>query len=123
MFIINRNTLSNAVTSVKDGFTSAAGHAVKFASSLPQHHHTAKKMLGDVNDAYSTAKKAYSVLEPKVGNPSINNHVLNALNGYEATRTRVMDGHDAVVNTIEQVKAGKKKAGVRPVFQRKEINH
>ena len=113
MFKINKQTLSNAVTGVKNGFRSAVGHAVKFASTLPRHYQTARKMLGDVNEAYSTAKKAYSVLEPMVGNPSINKHVMKAVSNYEAIRNKVMDTHDTVVNNIEQARSGLKKAGVR----------
>ena len=113
MFKINKQTLSNAVSGVKNGFRSAIGHAVKFASTLPRHYHSAKKMLGDVNDAYSTAKKAYSVLEPMVGNPGINKHVMKAVSNYEAIRNKVMDTHDTVVNNIEQARSGLKKAGVR----------
>ena len=113
MFKINKQTLSNAVTGVKNGFRSAVGHAVKFAASLPKHYQTARKMLGDVNDAYTTAKKAYSVLEPMVGNPGINKHVMKAVSNYEAIRNKVMDTHDIVVNNIEQARSGLKKACVR----------
>ena len=113
MFKINKQTLSNAVTGVQNGFRTAVGHAVKFASTLPRHYHSAKKMLGDVNDAYTTAKKAYSVLEPMVGNPGINKHVMKAVSNYEAIRNKVMDTHDTVVNNIEQARSGLKKAGVR----------
>ncbi len=50
-------------------------------------------MLGDVNDAYTTAKKAYSVLEPMVGNPSINKPVMKAVNAYASIRSDVLDSH------------------------------
>mgnify|MGYP007029157229 FL=1 len=70
-------------------------------------------MLGDVNDAYTTAKKAYSVLEPMVGNPSINKHVMKAVSGYESIRSKVMDTHDTIANNVEMAKSGLKKAGVR----------
>jgi len=113
MFKINKQTLSNAVTGVKNGFRTAVGHAVKFAASLPKHYQTAKKMLGDVNDAYSTAKKAYSVLEPMVGNPGIHKHVMKAVSGYESIRNKVMDSHDAIANNVEMARSGLKKAGVR----------
>lgn len=113
MFKINRQSIGHMVTGVKNGFRSAVGHAVKFASVLPRHYQTAKKMLGDVNDAYTTAKKAYSVLEPMISNPSINKHVMKAVNGYESIRNKVMDSHDTVVNNIEQAKSGLKKAGIR----------
>ena len=46
MFKINRQSVSNMVSGVKNGFRSAVGHAVKFASTLPKHYQTAKKMLG-----------------------------------------------------------------------------
>jgi hypothetical protein len=116
MFKINQRTITNAVAGVKNGFRSAVGHAVKFASTLPKHYQTARKMLGDVNDAYTTAKKAYSVLEPMIGNPSINKHVMKAVSNYEAIRNKVMDGHETIVNNIEMAKSGLKKAGVRAVF-------
>ncbi len=51
MFKINRQSVSNMVSAVKYGFRSAVGHAIKFASTLPRYYQTAKKMLGDVNDA------------------------------------------------------------------------
>jgi hypothetical protein len=70
-------------------------------------------MLGDVNDAYTAAKKAYSVLEPMISNPSINKSVMKAVNGYEAIRNKVLDTHDTVINNIEQARSGLKKAGVR----------
>ena len=117
MFKINKQTLSNAVSGVKNGFRSAVGHAVKFASTLPRHYQTAKKMLGDVNDAYTTAKKAYSVLEPMVGNPGINKHVMKAVSGYEAIRNKVLDTHDTIANNVEMARSGLKKAGVRAGVQ------
>ncbi len=70
-------------------------------------------MLGDVNDAYTTAKKAYSVLEPMIANPSINKSAMKAINNYESIRNKVMDSHDTVINIIEQARSGLKKAGVR----------
>ena len=48
-----------------------------------------------------------------ISNPSINKHVMKAVNGYESIRNKVMDSHDAVVNNIEQAKSGLKKAGIR----------
>ncbi len=116
MFKINQRTLSNAAAGVKIGFRTAVGHAVQFASSLPKHYHTAKKMLGYVHDAYTTAKKACSVLEPVVGNPSINKYVMKATTGYEAITNKVMDGHETMLHNMEQVKSVMKKAGVRLVF-------
>ncbi len=112
MIQINKHSVSSMVSRVKHGFRSAIGHAVKFASTIPKHYQTAKKMLGDVNDAYTTAKKAYSVLEPVISNPSINKHVMKAVNGYESIRNKVMNSHDTVVNNIEHARAGLKKAGI-----------
>ena len=57
MFKINKQSIGNMVSGIKNGFRSAVGHAVKFASALPRHYQTAKKMLGDVNDAYTKAQK------------------------------------------------------------------
>ncbi len=116
MFKINRQSVSNMVSGVKNGFRSAVGHAVKFASALPKHYQTAKKMLGDVNDAYTTAKKAYSVLEPMISNPSINKSVMKAVNNYESIRNKVLDTHDTVINNIERARSGLKKANIKPVF-------
>ncbi len=56
MFKINRQSVSNMVPGVNNVFRSAVGHAIKFASTLPTHYHTANNMLGNANDAYTTAK-------------------------------------------------------------------
>ena len=113
MFKINRNTLTNAMNGLKSGIASASAHGIKFIASLPKHYNTAKKFLGDVNDTYTTAKRAYSVLEPIVKNPSLHSGVMKAISGYETIRNKVMDTHDTVANNIDQVKSGLKKAGIR----------
>ncbi len=51
-----------------------------------------------------------------IGNPSINKHVMKAVNGYESIRTKVMDSHDAIINNIAQARSGLKKANIKPVF-------
>jgi hypothetical protein len=66
MFKVDKQSVSNVVSGVKKGFRSVVGHAIKLASTLPKHYQTAKKMLGDANGAYTTAMKAYSVLEPMI---------------------------------------------------------
>ncbi len=101
------------VSGVKHGFRPAVGHAIKFASTLPTQCNTAKQMLGDVDDAYTTAKKAYSVLEPMISNPSVNKHVMKAVNGYDYIRNKVMDSHDTIINNIDQANSGLKKAHIR----------
>ncbi len=113
MFKINCNTLPNTMNGLKSGIASATAHGNKFIAFLPKHYNTAKRILGDVNDTYATANKAYSVLEPMVKNPSLHSGVMKAIRGYESIRNKVMDTHETVANHIDQVKSGLKKAGIR----------
>ena len=61
-----------------------------------------KHFLGNVNHAYNTAKKIYSVAGPHIDRltgSDVNKHVIKAMNGYENLRSKAI----AADNTIGKV--------------------
>jgi hypothetical protein len=77
-----------------------------------QGYHKTKDFLNKVDHGVSIAKRVYSqiapILDKFVGGHG-NQHVMKALGGYESLRNRVMDGHEKVVNNVNQAMSGLKK--------------
>jgi hypothetical protein len=78
------------------------------------YHHT-KNFLGNVDNAYKTAKKVYSIVAPHLehfGGGNINKHVVKAIGGYEHVRNKVKDAHDNVAHHVNKVGGDLKKANI-----------
>ena len=78
------------------------------------YHHT-KNFLGNVDNAYRTAKKVYSIVAPHLehyGGSNINKHVIKAIGGYENVRNKVKDAHDTVAHHVGKVSGDLKKANI-----------
>ena len=91
-----------------NGFRSLKGH-------IQNGHHQTKLFLGNVNHAYNTAKKIYSIAAPHIdalGGSKINNNVIKAMGGYEQVRNKVMDTHDNVAHHINKVGQDLRKANI-----------
>ena len=78
------------------------------------YQHT-KNFLGNVDNAYRTAKKVYSIVAPHLehfGGGNINKHVIKAIGGYENVRNKVKDAHDTVAHHVGKVGGDLRKANI-----------
>ena len=78
------------------------------------YHHT-KNFLGNVDNAYKTAKKVYSIVAPHLehfGAGGVNKHVIKAIGGYENVRNKVADAQDTIAHHVGKVHGDLKKANI-----------
>ena len=93
-------------------FTRGLQHLKGHITSGYQH---TKNFLGNVDNAYRTAKKVYSIVAPHLehfGGGNINKHVVKAIGGYENVRNKVKDAHDTVAHHVGKVSGDLKKANI-----------
>ena len=91
-----------------NGFRSLKGH-------ISNGYQQTKHFLGNVNQAYNTAKKIYSIAAPHIdalGGANVNRNVIKAMGGSEQVRHKVMDAHDNVAHRVNQVSKDLRKATV-----------
>ena len=83
-------------------------------NAISTYHH-GKRWFNQFNNAYTTAKKVYSLAAPAIenlGGSQLNKNVIKAMGGYEQMRNKVMDTRDTVFNNVNQVAGQLKKNNI-----------
>lgn len=86
---------------------SMAHHFNKAKNFLGHAYNQTKNFLGDVDSGVKTFKHIYGALAPVLESYGINannKHVMKALTGYDTIKSHVMEGHDRVMNDVNNVK-------------------
>ena len=84
-----------------------AHHFIKAKDFLGNAYHQTKNVLGNVDADVTTFKHVYGALTPVLESYGVsagNKHAMTALTGYDSIRGQVMEGHDRVMNDVNNVK-------------------
>ena len=74
---------------------------------LGNAYHQTRNFLENVDARVKTFKHVYGALAPALESYGItpgNKHVMKALTGYDTIKGQVMEGHDRVMNDVNNVK-------------------
>ena len=84
-----------------------AHHFNRAKDFLGNAYNQTRSFLGDVDAGVRTFKQIYGAVAPVLESYGVkagNKHVMKALTGYDTIRGHVMEGHDRVVNDVNNVK-------------------
>ena len=84
-----------------------AHHFSEAKDFLGNAYNQTRNFLGNVDAGVRTCKQIYGAVAPvseSSGVEAENKHVMKALRGYDAIGGHVMEGHDRVVNDVNNVK-------------------